>query len=89
MIHTVEHSSTEPATLTIQMNGALNRAWCRSTVLPRMGNHMMVPSCSARLLNFFCSRSQKSRPANPNAMTAQLNPLLMGNNTEVKVHSTN
>ena len=51
--------------------------------------HMMVPSCSARLLYFFCSLSQKNNPANPNAMTAQLNPLLMGTNTVVKVHSMN
>ncbi len=35
------------------MRAALANAIQTSDVLLRRGNHMIVPSCSARLLNFF------------------------------------
>ena len=58
-------------------------------VIKRNSNQTIPPSCSASSVYFFCNRSQKNSPTNPNAITLMLKGELIGTKTVSKVHSIN
>jgi len=55
----------------------------------RTGPHMMVPSCFAFSVYFFCKRNQNAKPTKPRATTAVFIGDAMGTNRFSKVHSMN